>query len=473
MRERFLEIEQAYQDWQGSRLSKVVTAAEQQLATALQDGAHAQALEALERAYAAQQRINIQYASSSAKNIQAAVELERLRTELAAEPLHALVTKYVAEAQAARDLADWDNAIQQFEASVRAQLELNEKHRDAPQASIERLRELQETLRDLKAQQLEQRFKDALSAAEKAFQQGAISDAADHYETACQIQASFGAGQSRHFDSEIQRAAVFSQKLQTEMSQVTWQAIVDGMQQMDVLIQAANYKGLANRIKELTPLFEQMESQYATSQLRDPVLQEKFVFIRSRLNLIASIQELIYKALLPVPELDGVRLLRTELRRSTYLLVMEGNQVPSEALREKPMHSVSLAEAKLFCRRLGWLLAKSVDLPTEFIYRATLKGALTIDLQPYVWCDKDRVKEPQAVAKKMKFPSGFYDLMGNVGEWIAVENSDIQTYKSFGGDFKTPLSRLKSIPIYTFSQETRSRAIGFRIVVNERSDGRP
>ena len=221
VRERFLEIEQAYQDWQGSRLSRLVTVAERQLAVALENEAHAQALEALDQAYAAQQRINIQYPSSSAKNTKRQLSLS-VGEHLAAEPLHTLVQQHAADAEAAISVADWDIAIQSFEASIQAQMELNEKHRDAPQVSIERLRALQQALENVASQQVERSFKDAISAAEKSFQQGAFFEAADHYARAREIEVSLVADRRIRFAPEIQRLAAFAQKLQTELSQVDW-----------------------------------------------------------------------------------------------------------------------------------------------------------------------------------------------------------------------------------------------------------
>lgn len=467
VRGRCIDVEQAYHDWQGSRLSKVIIAAEQQLVAALDDGEHAQALEALERAYIAQQTINTNYPKSLAQNTQAAVALARRRSQLAAQPLHSLVEQYVADAQAAQLVADWVAASQSLEASIQAQLELNEEHRDAPQASLERLRALQQALKDLKSQQVERSFQAALSDAEKSFQQGALVEAAAHYARAREIQGSLAAAR---LTPDIQRAAAFEQNLQTELSQVTWQAIVDGMQQMDVRIRSADYAALAVSIQELAPLFERMELEYAASRLVDSQVQEKFAYIRSRMDDIASIQQRIQSALRPLPEMEGFSLLRTELRQATYRLVMEG-QAAVGALNEQPVHSVTLSEALLFCQRLGWLLALPVNLPTESTYRAALQGARDLNLQPYVWCDKDQVKAAQAVAQKQAFPSGFYDLLGNVGEWLATTEGGVQQYKSFGGDFKTRLSSLKSIPIYTFQAETRSRAIGFRIVVRKPSNG--
>lgn len=465
VRERLVQVEQAYHNWQGSRLSRIVTAAERELAVALQDEAYAQALEALDRAYAAQQTINTQYPKSWAKNTQAAVALARRRAHLAAQPLHTLVQQHAADAEAAISVADWASASQSFEASIQAQLELNEKHRDAPQVSVERLRALQQALEDVASQQAEQSFKDAISAAESSFQEGAFSEASDHYARAREIELSLVADRRTRLAPEIQRLAAFAQKLQTEMSQETWHAIVEGMRQMDVRIRSADYEGLAVSIEALAPLFERMESQFVASQFTDPIVQEKFMYIRSRLNNIAYIQQRIQAVLLPVPELEGIKLLRTELRQSTYRLIMEEG-VAVSIVDEQPVHSVTLTEAQLFCQRLGWLLALPVNLPTESIYRATLQGARDLDLQPYVWCGKDRVKAAQAVAQKQVFPSGFYDTLGNVGEWLAPANNQAQQYRSFGGDFKSRPSTLKSIPIYTFPSDTRSRAIGFRVVVS-------
>ena len=465
VRERLIEVEQAYHDWQGSRLSRLVTVAERQLAVALENEAYVQALEALDQAYAAQQTINTQYPKSWAKNTQAAVALARRRAHLAAEPLHTLIQQHAADAEAAISVADWVSATQSFEASIQAQMELNEKHRDAPQVSVERLRALQQALENVASQQVERSFKDAIAAAESSFQGGAFSEAAYHYARAREIEVSLVADRRIRFASEIQRLSAFAQKLQTELSQETWHAIVKGMRQMDVRIRSADYEGLAVSMEVLVPLFERMESEFAASQFVDPDVQEKFMYIRSRLNNIAYIQQRIQAGLLPVPGVDGIKMLRTELRQSTYSLVME-DEVAVGIIDEQPAHSVTPTEAQLFCQRLGWLLALPVHLPTESIYRATLDGTRDLNLQPYVWCDKDRVKAAQAVAQKQVFPSGFHDILGNVGEWLAPANNETQQYGSFGGDFKSRLSTLKSIPTFPFQSDTRSRAIGFRVVVS-------
>lgn len=469
LRERVGKLEQAYHDWQGSRLSKLVTAAELQLATALAEGKHFEALEALERAYEAQQTINTQYPKSLAQDTQAAVALARRREQLAAQPLYRLVESYAREAEAAVEMADWATASQAFEAAIQAQLDLNERHSEAPQASVERLRTLQLALAGLKSQQWERAFQDALMAAENSFQQGAFAEAAAQYEKTQEIQAKLAADRGIRFAPELKRAAAFAQKLQTELSRATWQMIESGMQQIDLQIRAANDAALAVTIKELAPAFERMTAQFPASQLDDPSVHLKFDYIRSRFSQIAPIRQRILTALLPVPGLEGVSLLRTELRQSTYQLVMAETAV-QEALSERPVHSVSFAEAQLFCQRLAWLLGLSVDLPTESIYRAALEGVVDLNLQPYVWCDQDRVKEAQAVAQKQVFPSGFYDLLGNVGEWLAATDPDAQQHKSLGGDFKTRLSSLQSIPIYSFPAATRSRAIGFRILVRSLPD---
>ena len=109
---------------------------------------------------------------------------------------------------------------------------------------------------------------------------------------------------------------------------------------MDVRIRSADYEGLAVSMEALVPLFDRMESEFSASQFVDPDVQEKFMYIRSRLNNIAYIQRRIQAGLLPVPGVDGIKMLRTELRQSTYRMVME-DELAVGIIDEQPAHSVT------------------------------------------------------------------------------------------------------------------------------------
>ncbi|HBM85844.1 MAG TPA: hypothetical protein DD423_03505, partial [Opitutae bacterium] len=109
---------------------------------------------------------------------------------------------------------------------------------------------------------------------------------------------------------------------------------------------------------------EQMQQAYPRSSLNDDELQLKVRYLSLMQNDLGLIQGRVYDALLAIPDVTGVRMLRTEVPQALYSLLMGSN--PSRNQGESvPVDSVSWLDAKIFCKRLTWILGKAVRLPTE------------------------------------------------------------------------------------------------------------
>ena len=70
------------------------------------------------------------------------------------------------------------------------------------------------------------------------------------------------------------------------------------------------------------------------------------------------------------------------------------------------------------------------------------------------------------IGTKEPLSEGFYDLLGNVSEWLysdgVFENEPV---KHIGGHFNDRINTIYSVPVREVSRKERSRLIGFRFVV--------
>ena len=61
---------------------------------------------------------------------------------------------------------------------------------------------------------------------------------------------------------------------------------------------------------------------------------------------------------------------------------------------------------------------------------------------------------------------GFFDLLGNVEEFVSGETSD-GSVTVMGGDAQTSVDSISSLPSSKTDMNRRNRMLGFRIIVSE------
>ena len=89
-----------------------------------------------------------------------------------------------------------------------------------------------------------------------------------------------------------------------------------------------------------------------------------------------------------------------------------------------PAINLSYTSVEMFCRWMAATTKKKYRLPTEAEWelacRDGVQGAWSMDkalLDKSAWYDKNSNKMTHPVGKKQPNKAGFYDLLGNVGEW--------------------------------------------------------
>jgi formylglycine-generating enzyme required for sulfatase activity len=147
-----------------------------------------------------------------------------------------------------------------------------------------------------------------------------------------------------------------------------------------------------------------------------------------------------------------------------------------------PAGSMFCVEAKNYCKWLSERTGKKYRLPTEaeweYVCRAggapvRLKGK---DLKEVAWFGDNSDEEPHHVGKKKPNVWGFYDMLGNVGEWVIRDDG---TECIAGGTFRDDAEDVHSGARESYSpkwqakdpQEPKGKSwlasgpfVGFRIV---------
>ena len=104
------------------------------------------------------------------------------------------------------------------------------------------------------------------------------------------------------------------------------------------------------------------------------------------------ILELVEDGLRPLPGNDGLLLYSTEVPQVLYTAVTGKNPSNSKA-PQLPVESVTWEEARAFNTRLGYILARPVDLPSRLNILAAIGGEDPQELAARAWSSENTGRE--------------------------------------------------------------------------------
>jgi hypothetical protein len=463
--QRKVELEERYQTLaaESIRVESFELEAEAELLAAKKD--YEQARVKYRDAFRKQQQINETYPLSSAYNVSRATRLERVARYLTAEPLLQRSIALEKEADALIDAQEWAQAEERLQQAMDLQDKLNREYRGTNQASVARLEGLRIKLVGIRSGQSYVEIERVVQMADSQRALNENLEAAALYEEAARLQRQLNEAYRDSPYASSERVSEYLRKSQTAESYELGLEIERNHDSMQKLLSERRTYEAAEVIARLRRDIKQMQEAYPRSSLNDEDLQLKVRYLNLVQNDLGFIQDRIYDAILPVPDVDSWRMLRTEVPQALYSLIMGTN--PSRNQGDvRPVDSVSWVEAKNFCERLSWILGKSVRLPTENEFRQALGPLRYVVLEDHVWSVSDSDGVPQAVATKEAFSSGFYDLLGNVSEWLeSIDRFETEDAKHIGGHAQDRLESIFTVPIREAPRGERNRLTGFRIVV--------
>ncbi|WP_269524284.1 SUMF1/EgtB/PvdO family nonheme iron enzyme [Coraliomargarita parva] len=416
-------------------------------------------------AYLKQKEINENFPLSSAYDISRATLLQRQARYLTAEPLLQRSMALEEEADLSIEAKNWAKAEEILQQAIQLQDQLNREYRGTNQASVSRLEGLKVKLVGIRSGQSHLEVERVSELADQRRMEGENLEAANLYEEAARLQRQLNEVYPESPYASSERVAEFQRKSQTAESYDLGLDIERNHDLLKQLLSERRTYEAAEVIVKLRQDIKQMQEVFPRSSLNDEDLQVKVRYLNLLQNDLGYIQDRVYDALLPIPNVEGWNMLRSEVPQALYALIMGNN--PSRNRGDlNPVDSVSWTEAKSFCQRLSWVMGKPVRLPTENEFREALGRLRYVVLEDHVWSVSNAEGSVHEVATKQPFSSGFYDLLGNVSEWLeSMDRFENEDARHIGGHVQDRLEVIFTVPIREAPRAERNRMTGFRIVV--------
>ena len=429
------------------------------------DQAYKAARDKFQGAFMEQKAINENFPLSSAYNVGRATRLQRQARYLTAEPLLQQSLDFERDADALIAQYEWESAAALLKQAMQIQQQLNREYRGTNQASVSRLVGLEVKLVGIESGQDRLEIEEVSRLADASRAEGEMLKSASLYEEVARLQQELNKAYPGSPYASSEQVVEFRRKSQTVQSVELGLEVESNHDLLKRLLSERRTYEAAEVIVALRRDIKHMQNAFPRSSLNDEELEVKVRYLNLVQSDLGYIQDRVYNALLPVPAVEGLRMLRTEVPQALYALIMGTN--PSRNQDDvNPVDSVSWTEAKSFCERLSWILGKEVRLPSEHEFRQALGRLRYVVLEKHAWSILDADGVAQSVGKKAPFASGFFDLLGNVSEWLESEGRfTSEEARHIGGHAQDRLESIFSVPTRSAPRGDRNRLTGFRFVV--------
>ncbi len=426
-----------------------------------------QALSKFRRAAALQRNINEEYPLSNRRDMGRLTRLERKVMELRAGPLWKATLKAESQATEATEKSDWEAAKTHLREAINLQKELNQEFRGLRYADVTRLSRLEVELASLESSDLHEEIEAMVAEGKAAMEQKQYTEAAEKLRTASRLQRRLNQSHRHSRFASESIANEYEQMAADALSSELGEEILKEIAILDQSLRDRKAWIAAEMIPGLYDKAELFRENYPRSTMLTDDLLLKLQFLNYVKEDIPMLQERILGLLLPISEDSDWFMSRLEVPQALYYSVMLSN--PSRNKGDTlPVDSVNWYEAEEFCQKVSWVLGMPVRLPNKTEHDTAVGSLRYVDLDLISWNAQNSGDTTHEVGTKDANTEGYYDLLGNVGEWLSLDSAllgDGEAYVA-GGDAEDSVDVLADVPYVIDNPRRRNRMTGFRFVVN-------
>ncbi len=389
-------------------------------------------------------------------------QLDTRIRRLEAEPIWKKTRALEAQAEAffkKQQLAEAEDCLKE---SIRLEADFTEKYRDVLNTEFNRVDKLNARLETIRSSPLQLVLETTQKQANEAEALNDWSKAANLWEDTLR--------QISKIINQYPLSAYADRKKETELvrrrnlarSHPEGEGIQAEAVEMRQLLQRGQIDSALTKARSLQTRMVKIEMNNPGAFAVDSPLVQEVEYITKHEGSMRVLLSLLDRLILPIPGEPNKRMLKHEVAQSLYSLVVGKN--PSAVVRgTAPAESVSYDDAVQFCRQISWLTGRSVRLPrlAEIQLAAGNLSALPARAQAWTFDSTDGLTVMD-VATSQPNSIGFYDILGNVEEWVeSAPNTSVATV--VGGNVNwVPTTGL---PQRQIQKKERSRTLGFRFVI--------
>lgn len=445
-------------------LSRLVADFEKNARSAEESGDSEAADRFYRQAYDIQDKINRGYWLSDFKSVTKVVEIDKAIKNLQVRPMYEESLAAEQRAKEAVSKSDWKAAVAEYEKAVQISRDISLKFPTSGYNDYMRIQRMRGELDSLKSSDLKVEIEKLLGEADGLQKKGEFAAASDRYAMAAVRQKDINQLFPRSIHASEERLSEYS-NLSTEAKSRIYAAEVSAIdREFTEAVRSSDIAKASDLSSNLVARVEQFRKDFPRNS---DITSEDLIRVRYlnfTIRQIADIQKLVKSALLPVSS-GGKKMLKTEVTQKLYSLVMQENPSRNQSSEDNPVESVTYQEAMTFCQRLGWILGMKVSLPTEAEFVDAVGNLRYADIDAISWNGSNSGGSIHPVAAKKANDKGFFDLLGNVGEFVlGVEEGSARV---LGGGAQTSADAISVLPRAMADANQRNRMTGFRITVSE------
>lgn len=466
--ERLLKLQTRLDDTEAAPLAEIIAELEKKALAAETEEKDSEAVEIYKQLYDLQSRINTDYPHSKYKDIRKSAQFDSRVKMFLARPMYLKSVEAENAAREALEKGDWATAQLQFEKAIETITQMNSTYPTSVYTDFARLQKLDIELDSLKSSSLAAKINDYLEKARSAEAAGDHILASESYGGAVEVQKELNrlfpksehASDEKISDYEKKRVDAYSWKFAKEIVE------------QDKLLNRALYDGDFEKAKDISLNLLRKSEQFKTNFPRSQTVNDDLIlrlrYITFTANNIPQIQKQVLGNLQKIEGFDSVEMLKTEVPQDLFILIMQENPSRDSDNPRKPVDSVTAEEISRFCNRLSWILGRNVSLPSKAQFKAAVGSLRYADLNEISWNNINSGGHTHPVATKKPNDRGFYDLLGNVGEYVISDDEDaVSGYKIIGGGAQTQTDSMLDLSEFSMDEKQRNRMVGFRIVVSK------
>lgn len=468
--DRLLRIQKRLQNVESKPLVDKLAEIEKDAEKESEFGNLDKAISLYREAHEIQSLINAEYTLSDYCDLRKIAYYDRSIKMLNARPTYLKSVTQEEAAHKALESGDWKTAQMEFEAAIETVRLIMEKFPNSLYSDFSRLKRLEIDLDSLKSRSLESVIEDFEKKAQKSENEGDYLSAAEFYADASEHQKRLNKLFPQSVAVSEERVKFFDYKKEECFSWKFGKEIVD--QNKD--LQKAIFEGRLKDASEISANLLRKSEQFKLDYPQNKIVTEDSIlglrYINYMYPQIPQVREIIFPNLIPLEGLDSKKVSRVEITQQLYEIVMQENPSRGEKALQNPVDSIRYEDALRFCSRLSLILAREVSLPSEQDYEKMIGSLRYVNLDDVAWHNGNSGGKTHPVASKKSNDKGFYDLLGNVAEYVLkVDTSDASSNVFvIGGGAQTQTdSIMQNLAKTNVGQNQRSRMIGFRIIISD------